>query len=58
MEEKIQPYCKFNDQTERCIFNTDPSAVQDDSVCYKTDKGRCAVNKQKNKKKKMIIKKK
>ena len=43
-------HCKFNDKTERCVINPDPSAVQDDPVCYKTDKNRCAVVK----KKKMI----
>jgi hypothetical protein len=42
-----ESYCKFNDKTERCIINPDPSATQDDSACYKTDKNRCAVKKKK-----------
>ena len=40
-------YCKYNDETGRCVLNPDPTAVQDDPVCYKTDKNRCAVKKKK-----------
>ena len=44
--EKIEEqHCKFNDKTERCIINPDPSAIRDDPACYKTDKNRCAVKK-------------
>ena len=42
-----ESHCKFNDKTERCVFNPDPSATQDDPACYKTDKNRCAVKKKK-----------
>ena len=42
-----ESHCKFNDKTERCIINPDPSATQDDHACYKTDKNRCAVKKKK-----------
>ena len=40
-------YCKYNDATGRCVLNPDLSAVQDDPMCYKTDKNRCAVKKKK-----------
>ena len=50
MNESKELHCKFNDKTDRCVLNPDPSAVQDDPVCYITDKNRCAVVK----KKKMI----
>ena len=47
MDEPQESHCKINDTTERCIINPDASAVQDDPACYKTDKGRCAVKKNK-----------
>jgi hypothetical protein len=47
MDQPQVPHCKYNDATERCAFNPDPSALQDDPVCYKTDKNRCAVKKKK-----------
>jgi hypothetical protein len=47
MDQPQEPHCKYNDATERCVFNPDPSAVQDDVVCYKTEKNRCAVKKKK-----------
>ena len=47
MDEPQESHCKFNDKTARCIINPDASAAQDDSVWYKTDKGRCAVKKKK-----------
>ena len=47
MDQPQKPHCKYNDATERCVFNPDPSAVQDELVCYKTDKNRCAVKKKK-----------
>ena len=43
----MDPHCTFNENTGRCAFNADPSILQDDSVCYKTDKNRCAVKKKK-----------
>ena len=47
MDQPQESHCKYNDTTQRCAFNPDPSALQDDPVCYKTDKGRCAVKKKK-----------
>ena len=41
----MDPHCTFNENTGRCAFNADPSILQDDPVCYKTDKNRCAVKK-------------
>jgi hypothetical protein len=47
MDQPQEPHCKYNDATERCVFNPDPSALKDDLVCYKTEKNRCAVKKKK-----------
>jgi hypothetical protein len=47
MDQPQESHCKYNDATQRCAFNPDPSAVQDDPNCYKTDKNRCAVKKKK-----------
>ena len=49
-EKDTNVHCKYNEKTERCIINPDPSALQNDPKCYKTDKNRCA-SKMKDKKK-------
>ena len=51
MQKKEGAFCKYNEATERCIFNPDSSASANDDECYKTDKNRCA-----SKKKMMKIK--
>jgi hypothetical protein len=43
-EKNTNVHCKYNEKTERCIINPDPSALQNDPKCYKTDKNRCASN--------------
>ena len=49
MQKNEGAFCKYNEATERCIFNPDSTASVNDDECYKTDKNRCA-----SKKKKMI----
>ena len=46
-------FCKYNEETERCIYNPDANAVANDEKCYKTEKNRCA---SKNKMRKIKIK--
>ena len=43
----MESHCKLNDKTGRCVINSDPSVTEDDPMCYKTDKNRCAVMKKK-----------
>ena len=48
-EREMMPemFCKYNEATERCIFNPDSTASANDDECYKTDKNRCASKKKK-----------
>jgi len=46
-------FCKYNEATERCVYNPDANAVANDDECYKTEKNRCA---SKNKMRKIKIK--
>jgi hypothetical protein len=47
MQKKEEIFCKYNEATERCIFNPDSTASANDDKCYKTDKNRCASKKKK-----------
>ena len=40
-------FCKYNEETERCVYNPDANAVANDEECYKTEKNRCALKKKK-----------
>lgn len=42
---KMDVQCKFNDETQRCRINPDPLVTENDAMCYKTEKNRCAVKK-------------
>jgi hypothetical protein len=42
-----EAFCKYNEATERCIYNPDASATANDEQCYKTEKNRCASKKKK-----------
>ena len=54
----MESHCKLNDKTGRCVINSDPSVTEDDPMCYKTDKNRCAVKKKKIIKIKPILREK
>ena len=47
IQKKEGAFCKYNEATERCIFNPDSTASANDDECYKTDKSRCASKKKK-----------
>jgi superfamily II DNA or RNA helicase len=55
--EAPQMFCKYNEATERCIFNPDSTATANDDGCYKTEKNRCASDKKKLRKIKIKPKK-
>ena len=57
MEEVTGVFCKYNEATERCIFNPDLTATANEDGCYKTDKNRCASEKKKLRKIKIKPKK-
>ena len=50
-------FCKYNEATERCIYNPDANATANDEECYKTEKNRCASKKKKMRKIKINPKK-
>ena len=50
-------FCKYNEATERCVYNTDANASANDEECYKTEKNRCASKKKKMRKIKINPKK-
>ena len=41
IEKKEGAFCKYNEATERCIFNPDSTATANEDGCYKTEKNRC-----------------
>ena len=43
-------FCKYNEATERCVYNPDANASANDEECYKTEKNRCASKKKKMRK--------
>ena len=45
--EAAEVFCKYNEATERCIFNPDSTATANEEGCYKTEKNRCASKKKK-----------
>ena len=47
VKEATEAFCKYNEATERCIFNPDSTASANDDECYKTEKKRCASKKMK-----------
>ena len=57
VREAPEMFCKYNEATERCIFNPDLSATANEDGCYKTDKNRCASEKKKLRKIKIKPKK-
>ena len=57
MQKNEGTFCKYNEATERCIFNPDLNARANDDECYKTDKSRCASKKKKIRKIKIKPKK-
>ena len=57
MEDATGVFCKYNEATERCIFNPDSTATANEDGCYKTDKNRCASEKKKLRKIKIKPKK-
>ena len=50
-------FCKYNEATERCVYNPDLNATANDEECYKTEKNRCASKKKKMRKIKINPKK-
>ena len=57
MQKNEGAFCKYNEATERCIFNPDSTASANEDGCYKTDKNRCASEKKKLRKIKIKPKK-
>ena len=52
-----EAFCKYNEATERCVYNPDANATANDEECYKTEKNRCASKKNKMRKIKIKPKK-
>ena len=50
-------FCKYNEATERCVYNPDTNASANYEECYKTEKNRCASKKKKMRKIKINPKK-